>query len=157
MDRKKFLATVAAAGFGALLTDGAEAGENRPKRFRAGACAVDISPPTFPVLISGGFLSQAAKRLQDPLHARCLVLDDGTTSMAIAVVDTLMMPREWLDRVKARAAELTGIPPQRMLISATHSHACPSVMGALGTDADEGYKAHLFARLVKAIEGAASD
>jgi hypothetical protein len=31
------------------------------------------------------------------------------------------MPRELLDRAKALAAQRTGIPAHRMLISATHS------------------------------------
>ncbi|MGD8239908.1 MAG: hypothetical protein PVH68_15230, partial [Armatimonadota bacterium] len=124
---------------------------------RASACAVDISPQTLPVLVSGGFLSRTADRLRDPLHARCLVLEGGDTRIAIAVVDTLMMSRELLDRVKAEAARSTGIPPHHMLISATHSHSCPSVMGALGTDVDEEYTRYLSARLVEAIEGAARD
>lgn len=128
---------------------------DRQRQLRAGACAVDISPLTFPVLVSGGFLSRTADRLHDPLHARCLVLDDGQTQIAIAVVDTLMMPRGLLDRVKAEAAKSTGIPPHHMLISATHSHSCPSVMGALGTDVDEEYKRYLSVRLVETIERAA--
>ena len=124
---------------------------------RAGACALDISPQTFPVLVSGGFLSQTADQVHDPLHARCLVLDDGDTKLAIAVVDTLMMSREMLDQVKAAASKSTGIPVQRMLISATHSHSCPSVMGALGTDVDEEYRTYLRRRLVEVIARAAED
>ncbi len=62
--------------------------------FRAGACAIDATPATFPVLINGGFLQNSAKRLNDPVRARCLVLDDGSTRLAIVVVDSCMMPRE---------------------------------------------------------------
>ena len=38
-----------------------------------------------PVEVSGGFLARYSDRVLDPLHARCLVLDDGATSVAIAV------------------------------------------------------------------------
>jgi hypothetical protein len=67
-------------GLGLLWRTGLAAAEPMGKgeaALRAGACALDISPWTFPVLVSGGFLSRTADRLQDPLHARCLVLDGG--------------------------------------------------------------------------------
>ena len=39
----------------------------------------------------------------DPLHARCLVLDNGETALAIVVCDNCMIPREIFDAAKARA------------------------------------------------------
>jgi hypothetical protein len=125
------------------------------KAFRAGAAAVDISPTQFPVVVSGGFLANHADRVLDPLHARVLVLDDGATRIAIVVVDTLMMPRELIDEAKRRAAGSTGIPAERMLVCATHTHSAPSVMGALGTPADGTYPKLLTAGIVEAIERAA--
>ncbi len=97
--------------------------------FRAGAAAVDIAPGKFPVVVNGGFLKAQATRLNDPIQAKCVVLDDGTTRLAIVVVDSCMMPRELLDRAKDLAKEKTGIPTERMLISATHTHSAPSTMG----------------------------
>ncbi len=68
-----------------------------------------------------------------------------------------MMPRELIDRAKAIAQEKTGIPVDRMLVSATHTHSAPSVMGALGTPPDVGYAATLPARVASAIERAAAN
>jgi hypothetical protein len=123
---------------------------------RAGACAIDVSPSTFPVLVNGGFLQSRATKIKDPLFARCLVLDDGTTRLAIVVVDSFMMPRELLDRAKAMASEKTGIPTDKMLISATHTHSAPAVMGALGCPADPVYVILLPDRIVAGIIGAAA-
>ena len=69
--------------------------------FRPGAYAVDIAPTSFPVLVNGGFLQSQATKIKDPIRAKCLVLDDGTTRLAIVVVDTCMMPRELIDRAKS--------------------------------------------------------
>jgi len=124
------------------------------KTFRAGAAAVEVSPKQFPAWVSGGFLAQRADRVHDPLFARALALDDGETKIVIAVVDTLMMAREWIDEVKRRAAGSTGIATERMLICATHTHSAPSVMGALGTPADDRYPPVLAAGIVEAIERA---
>ncbi|NQT51190.1 hypothetical protein HQ576_04035, partial [bacterium] len=153
-------ALVAMVGVGGLCRRTARAAEPTPPKagaFRAGACAVDIAPKQFPVIVSGSFFSRTANAVRDPIHARCLVLDDGATRVAIVVVDTLMMPREMLDEVKQKAQKATGILPERMLISATHTHSAPSVMGALGTGVDEAYCQYLPGRLVEAIEKAAGN
>jgi len=79
--------------------------------------------------VNGGFSDRKATSAHDPLHARCLVLDDGTTKLAIVVVDSCMMPRELIDAAKALASKKTGIPTTNMMISATHTHTAPTVTG----------------------------
>ncbi len=139
-----------AVGLGLVAVGRSGSGGPKP-RLRAGAAAVDISPTRFPVTISGSFLSKQANKLSDRLHARALVLDDGTTRLALVVVDTLMMSREMLDTVKAQAATRTGIPTENILIAATHTHSAPCVVGALGTDPDPHYSRFLPGKLVEAI------
>jgi hypothetical protein len=130
-------------------------GTSAPARLlRAGACAVDITPARFPVLVNGGFLQNQATQIKDPIRAKCLVLDDGTTRLAIVVVDTCMMPRELIDRAKSLAREKTGISSDRMLISATHTHSAPAAMGALGCPADENYVRILPGLIAESIERA---
>jgi len=109
--------------------------------FRAGAFAVDITPTNLPVIINGGFLSRSANKVHDRLHVRWLVLDDGRTRVALGVMDTCLIPREFADAVKARAQKLTGIPVDRIMLSAVHTHSAPSLMTCLGTDADPHYPA----------------
>jgi hypothetical protein len=87
-------------------------------------------------------------------HAR-IVMEKGAVRVAVVVVDSCMMPRDLLDKAKDLAAGRTGIPLERMLISATHTHSAPPAMGCLGTDVDTAYAAILPARIVEAIEGAA--
>jgi len=124
------------------------------KTFLAGAFAVDITPVEFPVIINGGMIQKTAEKVIDPLHARCLVLDDGNGQIAIVVVDSCMLPRELLDEVKDLASSATGIAPDRMLISATHTHSAPSAMGALGSDRDDRYCHFLAPRIAQGIQRA---
>ena len=113
---------------------GAEAtGPSGPKVFLAGAAVVDVSPRTLPVIVNGGFLEARADTIQDPLSARGLVLDDGVTRLAIVVVDSCGLPRELVDVAKERAGKTTGIPTDRMLVSATHTHTAPSAIACLGS------------------------
>ena len=125
--------------------------------FRVGACAIDITPQKFPVIVNAMFTERSADRAHDPLHARCLVLDDGASRLAIAVVDTCMLPRELLDHAKELARQSTGIRPDRMLISATHTHSAPSAMTCLGSRADPDYAQFLPGRIAEGIAQAAQN
>jgi hypothetical protein len=123
--------------------------------FYAGVRTVDIAPEKFPVLVNGGFLPSRATQVIDPIRAKASVLDDGATRLVIVVVDSCMLPRELIDQAKALAREKTGIPTERMLISATHTHSAPAAMGALGCPADAGYAANLPERIADVVSRAA--
>ncbi len=148
-----FRVTVTSFAFAAVLLLSAST-MAAAETLRAGAYVVDVTPRTFPIITSGNFLPMTAGSADGTLHARALALDDGEHRLVITVVDTLMMPREWLDRIKETASRSTGIPPDKMLIAATHSHSTPPVMGALGTDPNPEYAVFLAGQIVKAFEGA---
>src|ERR1043165_1755428 len=137
------------------ISTGAHAAE--PRVFRAGAAAIDITPTKFPVIINGNFTEGSVTNVFDTLHARALVLDDRTTRIAFVVVDSCMLPRELIDRAKDIAAKETGIPGERMLISATHTHSAPSSMGCLGSRLDKEYAEALVPKLAEAIAAAAKN
>ena len=71
----------------------------RPGVFRAGAFAQDITPEHFPIVVNGNFKPVYAEKALDPLHARCLVLDDGRGQIAMAVVDSCVLDRELMDEI----------------------------------------------------------
>ena len=61
----------------------AASSEAAEPKFRAGAYAQDITPITFPISVNGNMADKLATSAHDPLHARCLVLDDGRTKIAL--------------------------------------------------------------------------
>lgn len=127
------------------------AADQPAKVFRAGAAAIDISPVKLPVIVNGNMTEVIATEINDRLHARALVLDDGKTQVAIVIIDNCMIPRDLLDRAKALASEATGIPTNHMLTAATHAHSAPSVYGCLGTDPDVEYTKFLPGKIAEAI------
>ncbi len=126
-------------------------------KFRAGAAAVDVTPEKFPVVVNCGFVEASGAAARDRLHARALVLDDGSTRLAVVIVDSCMMPREFLDRVKELVAAETRIPADRQLIAATHTHTAPAVMGCLGSDPDLHYGPFLERQIVQAVRQAVAN
>lgn len=138
---------------GAGRLDGAE----NAKVFRAGAFAMDITPTKFPISVNGGMQDRLATAAHDRLHARCLVLDDGTTRLAIVVCDSCMIPRAILDDAKAQAARLTGMPTAKMLVAATHAHTAPTVAGVFQSDPNPEYQRYLAERIAQGIQRAAAN
>jgi hypothetical protein len=121
---------------------------------KVGAAVVDVTPAQFPVLVNGGMLSNSATKATSRVNARAVVLDDGRERLAIVVVDSCMMPRQLLDDAKHLASRRTGIRPERILISATHTHSAPSAMGCLGTDPEPTYVPILRNKLAEAVAAA---
>ncbi len=157
--RREFLLQTAAASLAGLgtLAPAAGAGAAAGGQLRAGTAQVDVTPQKFPVLVCGGFLSRSATKVNDPLLARCLVLDDGAIRLLIMVVDTIAINYDMQEAVKAAASKATGIPAERMLICATHTHSGGSLISGLGTQADPDYCEYLPGRLVECIERAAGN
>ncbi len=121
---------------------------------QAGAAMVDITPDQLPVLVNGGMLSRSVDQIKTRINARAIAITDGETTLAIVVVDSCMLPRLLLDDAKKRAFKKTGIKPENILVSATHTHSAPSAFGALGTDPDPSYVPLIRERIAEAIEQA---
>jgi hypothetical protein len=96
--------------------------------FQAGAATSNITPEIGGEII-GGFVPYPSKHIHDELHARCLVLDDGRTKIALVVCDLLGIHRLVSDEARRLIQERIGIPPECVMISATHTHSATSALG----------------------------
>jgi hypothetical protein len=94
----------------------------------AGAATSNITPPLGQAIV-GGFSPFPSTHVHDELHARCLVLDDGQTRLALVVCDLLGIHRNVSTEARKLIEKQTGIPPERVQISATHTHSASSALG----------------------------
>ena len=64
-----------------------------------------------------------------PLYATALALRDAETDTTAVIVDLdlLLLPFALADRMRRAVAELTGVPGERVRVSATHGHSGPSL------------------------------
>ncbi len=105
-------------------SDAARSADKKP--FRAGVATSNITPWLGDGLVGNFGTPPPAKHVHDELHARCFVLDDGNTRIAIVINDNIYISREVLDEAKRQISEATGLPPERMLMSGTHTHSSVS-------------------------------
>ena len=89
---------------------------------RAGAATSNITPPIGPDQAARSSRPPATQ-VHDELHARCLVLDDGQAKLALVVCDLRHMSADVAANAKQIIQQTTGIPPECVLISATHTHS----------------------------------
>ncbi len=108
--------------------DSPAAAQNDKRAFKAGASMSNITPP-LGELIVGGWRPMPATHIHDELYAKCLVLDDGTTKLAIVLCDNVGIPQVVFDHAKQRASKATGIPASRMLLASTHTHSATTARG----------------------------
>src|SRR3972149_2123872 len=120
------------------------------RQLRAGAATAIITPP-LGTSLNGGMTDRKAQAVHDELHARCLVLDNGVTRLAIAVCDLCMLPATIIDRAKHQAHGFTGIPLENMVVSATHTHTAPTCAPTFQSDPDPAYLDWLAVRIADAI------
>lgn len=94
--------------------------------FKAGAAKRVITPdPLLPV--SGGVgQPNPVKKKQGDLYARAAVFEKGATRLAIVSVDNLGWPAVLGDKSREL---IKGIPPENIMIGATHTHSAPDAYG----------------------------
>jgi hypothetical protein len=129
-----------------------------PAPLRAGFAAVDVTPPVPDawtdtdgdarrdedepwqdgngngrfdgVWMAGFHAPRPAAGVHDPLWARAVVLDDGTTRLALVVLDAIGLLHDQVLEARARVAPGLGV--DHVVIATTHTHQGPDLMGLWG-------------------------
>jgi len=91
---------------------------------KVGAAQVEITPPLgFP--IAGYYHERLATGKKDPLWAKAVVWEQGETKVAFVGCDLTGISFDLTSEVRQRVSAQTGIPPQAIVLSGTHSHTAP--------------------------------
>lgn len=118
---------------------------------RAGAAATDITPKQG-VSLDGPISKNGPVRgVHDRLHARALVLGDGRTRLGIVICDACMIGRDVFDAAKDIVQRETGLPANRLLMAATHTHAAVRAVHIGTAPADDEYHRLMARRIAEAV------
>ncbi len=111
-------------GFGSAVFAQPPAAAEAAGTYRVGVARVDITP-TYPVRLSGfGFRRTESEGVTQRIWAKALAIDDGEPAVLIAV-DNLGIPASMVQEVAGRLRKKAGLHPERLAITATHTHTAP--------------------------------
>lgn len=129
----------------------------RGAELRAGAAALDITPP-IGTPMAGYYSERGAEGVHDPLWAKALVLESDGVKVALVSLDLLGTLRETVEEARRLIEAGSGLPGANVMISGTHSHTGP-ILSASPREAATGgghplaraYAAGLPARIAAAV------
>jgi neutral ceramidase len=99
---------------------------------KAGVSIVRITPDR-PIRLAGfAARNKISQGIYHELYAKALVLQEGDARVAIVTSDIIGLDRERCDEVKAAIGASTGLGPEQVLLSYSHTHSGPVV----GSDED---------------------
>lgn len=100
---------------------------------RAGVSTAPINPP-MGAFIAGDKQDRRFTTVHDSLFAKAVVISHGDEQVAIVTLDCIGLLYPDVLRIRKRAAELCGFPEARIMVSSTHTHSGPDVVGIWGSD-----------------------
>jgi hypothetical protein len=120
-------------------------------RVGAGAVALDADDS---MVLAGGIGPARAKGQEGELRATAVVIEKAPAKLAVVSCDVLFVPGDLVDRALSRIERDTGIPPDHVLVSATHTHHAPSVTAVHGYGPDPVFVRRLEDGVVRAVKQA---
>lgn len=124
-----------------LIIGSSATAQDAKRVFRAGAATSNITPPLGQMIV-GNWVPIPATNIHDELHARCVVLDDGSNKIAIVLCDNVGIPREVFDEAKDQIHAATDIPKSHLLMAANHTHSATTARGASKVVRDDELNAY---------------
>ena len=131
---------------------------------RFGIARVDITPP-FPTTMGGyGARQDHFDRVNDPLTAEILILENAGTRLVIVAADLITFEDQQAAELRQRLAEITETPAECVLLNASHTHGGPEPRDqgvyfnpSRDTGASIRYREWLHKQLLAAAEQAAQN
>lgn len=98
-----------------------------------GAAAAPINPP-IGSYIAGDQQNRKFKSILDSLYVKAIVVRNNETTIALLTVDCIGLMYPDLVRIRERVAQLSDFPTEHIVLSSTHTHSGPDVVGLWGPD-----------------------
>jgi len=123
--------------------------------FLAGFAEVDYTPAPGLAVI-GQHHKRIAERARDPLLANAVAMRSGDETVVIVSNDICMVLPDFVASTQEAFALRTGLPAEKLLIHATHSHVAPATISGFWGDVDQAFMEAFQESIVNAAQTALS-
>jgi hypothetical protein len=130
-----------------LLSSALTAGD-----LRLGRAAVVITPEVGTPM-GGSYNLRVSDGVLDDLHAKALVLEQDGVKTAIVACDLVAISAPVIDEARRLIEQSTGLKPEQVIISATHTHSGPLITGRGSRDGSYGGTMDILKKYMAALPG----
>ncbi|HLV02058.1 MAG TPA: neutral/alkaline non-lysosomal ceramidase N-terminal domain-containing protein, partial [Acidobacteriota bacterium] len=96
--------------------------------WRAGAAAIDITPEGRVWMAGYAFRNKPSEGIAQRLNAKALAIDHSASGrIVIVTLDLIGVPRELRGRIEQEVREKFELPPESLLLNASHTHSGPAL------------------------------
>ncbi len=125
-----------------------DSGTEKGPRLMVGVASATINP-SLGSFIAGDKQNRTFTGILDSLYAKAMVATFGDQTVSLVTIDCIGLMYNDALKIRERAAELVDIPEERIVISSTHTHSGPDVVGIWGSDyAHSGVDSAYMERLI---------
>lgn len=118
---------------GTLLMCCSQGEKKETNLFTVGASSAPVNPP-IGAFIAGDKQNRKFTGVHDSLYVKAVVINDGASSIALLTIDCIGLIYTDVQRIRERAAAISNFPADRIIVSSTHTHSGPDVVGIWGSD-----------------------
>jgi neutral ceramidase len=99
----------------------------------AGVARTDLTPFWGVELTGWGYyIGRRWQRIHDPLYATALAFDDEERHAVLLALDLMVIDESFTRKTRDKFQEATGLQPEAILLTCSHSHNAPAAGGLLG-------------------------
>ena len=121
---------------------------------QVGAASATVNPPNG-AFLAGYDTNRRSTGVHDDLYAKAVVFHDGESAVALVVLDGISIQYDTASEIRraaSRAVSKITLPPERIIVQATHTHCAPDTIGIYGPDETHtGETAPLYSNETKAL------
>lgn len=101
------------------------------EHLKVGVGRSDITPPVG-MWLAGYSPVRQAESIHDRLHVTSFCIASGETRAMLAVAEVVSIPTDLSLELRQQICEMTGVPAENIILSATHTHSGPAVRRVIG-------------------------
>ena len=118
--------------------------------------------PSIGAFIAGDKQNRKFTAVRDSLYAKAVVMTNGDESISLVTIDCIGLMYSDVLKIRDRTSQICDFPKERIVVSSTHTHSGPDVVGIWGPDytrtgVDSGYMEKLINTVASQVKKASEN